>query len=85
MKLKATAVAMAGLLALALGCNGRSETESTAARPPATETTAADEETIVRTMDEYREEAAREITAENAEEELAKLQAEIDADIAAGE
>jgi uncharacterized lipoprotein NlpE involved in copper resistance len=84
MKLKATAVAMAALLALALGCNGKSETESTAVRPPATGT-AAEEETIVRTMDEYREEAAREITADNAEEELAKLEAEIEADIAAGE
>ena len=46
---------------------------------------AATEETAVQPMEEYREEAAREITAENAEEELARLEREIEADIRAGD
>ncbi len=36
--------------------------------------------TSVKTMDEYREEAAQTITSENAEDELEKLEQEINAD-----
>ena len=38
------------------------------------------ETTRVKTMDEYRTEAAREITGDNAEAELDKLEKDIDAD-----
>jgi hypothetical protein len=42
--------------------------------------TAPEETTDVKSMDEYRVEAAKEITAENAEAELDKLTKEIEAD-----
>jgi hypothetical protein len=40
-------------------------------------------EAPAKTMEEYRQEAAEEITAENVEQELDKLEKEIDADVAA--
>ncbi len=40
----------------------------------------ADAETIVKPMEEYRQQAEREITGETAEQELQRLQREIDAD-----
>ena len=42
--------------------------------------TAKAEETIVKTMDEYREEAAKDITKENAEQELENLKKEVESD-----
>lgn len=41
----------------------------------------AEEETVVKSMEEYRKEAAQEITTENAEAELERLRKEIEADI----
>lgn len=46
---------------------------------------AAGEADVVKTMDEYRAEAEAEIDAPDAEAELRKLEAEIEADIAAEE
>jgi hypothetical protein len=39
-----------------------------------------DEESLVKTMDEYRQEAAEEITAENAEAVLDEMEAELEED-----
>ena len=41
------------------------------------------DDTSVKTSDEYRAEAEREITTENAEAELKKLESEIEADVGA--
>jgi len=42
-------------------------------------------EEVVKSMEEYREEAAAEIDADDAEAELKRLEAEIEADIETGE
>ena len=60
-------ILLIGMLLLAVGC---SESDSAG----------EDAETTVKTMDEYRAEAAEKITEENAEAELEKLEAEITAD-----
>ncbi len=43
-----------------------------------------DTSTIVKTMDEYRTEAEKNITADNVEQELKKLQQEIESDVKSG-
>ena len=70
-----TIVLIASLMLVALvltGCgeDGKSE-EGQAAQMPA------------KTVEQYRQEAEKEITAENVEDELTKLEKEIDADAAA--
>ena len=60
-------ILLIGMLLIAVGC---SESDSAG----------GDTETTVKTMDEYRAEAAEKITEENAEAELEKLEAEITAD-----
>ena len=68
-------------LVLAAGCGGNYGAWPSRAERPVTEAP----ETIVKTMDEYREEADRDITAKNAEEELEKLRKEIESDVATGD
>jgi len=71
-----TAAILAAVL-LAPGC-----AEDRGLRPVGAESAAAEEtETIVKNADEYREDAAREITAEKVEKELSTLQKEIEADL----
>ena len=64
-------VALLAVVALLMaGCSGE----------PADAPDSGDDEPSVKTMDEYRSEAAEEINAENAESELNKLEEEIEAD-----
>ena len=60
-------ILLIGLMLIAVGCSD-------------SDSTGQDAETTVKTMDEYRAEAAEKITEENAEAELEKLEAEIAAD-----
>ncbi len=46
--------------------------------------TSSDTSTIVKTMDDYRTEAEKDITPDNVEQELKKLQQEIESDIKSG-
>ena len=70
---------------LAGGCGGDNG-NGNGSEPAGTRAPEAEEtETILGTMDEYRDEAAEEITAENAESELQKIQKEIESDIEAGD
>ena len=66
------------------GCEGSKSAEPTTPPRPAEETAPETEETI-KTMDEYLEDAEREISTENAEEELERLEKEIEEDIGAEE
>ena len=63
------------------GCGGDNGTTPSRAEAPSAE----EAETLLGTMDEYRAEAAEEITAENAEEKLLSLQKEIEDDIESGD
>ena len=72
---------IAAAMALMAGCGGENDAPSSRVAAPV----AGEPETIVKTMDEYREEAAKEITAENVEEEMAKLEEEIESDLEAEE
>jgi len=71
-------------IGVGLGCESEKEQpEATVAPPPQKPSVAPVKEEPaheLKTLDEYREEAAREINEENAEEELEKLKAEIEAD-----
>lgn len=60
-----------GIAVLAIGCNGKKDSG---------EGSAASTETSVRTTEEYRQDAERQITKDNAEAELRKLEGEINAD-----
>lgn len=68
-------IALLAVVALLLGGCGDDATET-----PETPDTGDQEETV-RTMDEYRSEAAEQITEENAEDELRQLEEEIESDL----
>ena len=70
-KLLLSVALLAAVVLLAAGCGDKSSTTSSPS---------GDSTTSVKTMDEYRSEAGKEITKDNAEAELDKLEKEIDAD-----
>lgn len=77
-----TAVLLAAAFAIALvGCNGNGDTSSSSTMSTSSDTTVS--EPTVRPMDEYRDQAESEINEDNAEAELRKLEAEINADASA--
>ncbi|MGC9455208.1 MAG: hypothetical protein ACP5HU_10135 [Phycisphaerae bacterium] len=74
-------VALVGIFALVLAGCGDDATETPEA-PEAPESSApGDQGETVKTMDEYRSQAAEEITEENAEDELRRLEEEIESDL----
>ena len=80
-KILVTGCLVTATMALTAGCGGENDAPSSRVAAPV----AGEPETIVKTMDEYREEAAKEITVENAKEEMARIEKEIGSDLEAEE